>query len=214
MLALLSRHSLEKPNPSKERQLGLAIAKERNEDFLIPLNLDDLKPTEIGWELSDVNWIPFSNWATGLGRLEKLLAHVGTPKALGSNGLSAAISTYNQDQFLEAEPELLVSNCYEVRELPRQLGVYRASRPLASVERYQLGLRWPFYTLAGDKFAALRPPVVSPEVPYLLSEMRTEPLHLESDIEGVHVVRSGNGDAHPRAARDDGRRMGAASGRR
>ena len=40
VLALLSRNSIEKPNPVKERTLALNIAKDRNTDFLIPINVD------------------------------------------------------------------------------------------------------------------------------------------------------------------------------
>ena len=44
VLALLSRSSLQKPNPRKERTLALNIARERGCEFLIPLNVDGLKP--------------------------------------------------------------------------------------------------------------------------------------------------------------------------
>jgi hypothetical protein len=44
MLHLLSKYSLHKENPSKERQLGLTLSKEHKEDFLIPLNVDGIRP--------------------------------------------------------------------------------------------------------------------------------------------------------------------------
>ncbi len=71
MLHLLSRHSLHKENPSKERQLALSISKKRSEDFLIPLDLDGTRPTDMPWQLTDITYIPFQNWATGLGQLLK-----------------------------------------------------------------------------------------------------------------------------------------------
>src|SRR5438445_9768695 len=40
LLALLSKASLNKPNPRKERTLALNLGKERAVDFLIPLNVD------------------------------------------------------------------------------------------------------------------------------------------------------------------------------
>src|ERR1700686_270658 len=58
-IAVLSRHSLAKPNPLKERTLALGLAKERKENFLIPLNVDGSSPTDIGWMLSDLTFIPF-----------------------------------------------------------------------------------------------------------------------------------------------------------
>src|SRR5689334_2283214 len=60
MLSLLSRASLTKPNPLKERTLGLNIAKERDEDFVIPLNVDGLKGSEVYWHASDLTFISFS----------------------------------------------------------------------------------------------------------------------------------------------------------
>ena len=49
LLALLSRASLRKPNPRKERTLALNIARERQTDFLIPLNVDGLSATDLDW---------------------------------------------------------------------------------------------------------------------------------------------------------------------
>ena len=40
VIAVLSKHSIRKPNPVKERTLALNIGRERKTDFLIPLNLD------------------------------------------------------------------------------------------------------------------------------------------------------------------------------
>ena len=66
LLALLSRASLRKPNPKKERTLALNIARERSIDFLIPLNVDGLSATELDWMTSDLTFIPFHvNWAMG-----------------------------------------------------------------------------------------------------------------------------------------------------
>jgi hypothetical protein len=45
LLALVSKHSISIPNPLKERNLALNIARQRQEDFLIPLNVDGLSST-------------------------------------------------------------------------------------------------------------------------------------------------------------------------
>jgi hypothetical protein len=71
-IALLSRASLSKPNPLKERTLALNIARSRKEDFLIPLNVDGLSPTDLDWMTSDLTFIPFyKSWAAGLDQLLK-----------------------------------------------------------------------------------------------------------------------------------------------
>ena len=82
VLALLSRSSLQKPNPIKERTLSLNIGKERKIDFLIPLNIDGLSPTELDWMTSDLTFIPFrGGWAQGFAKLLKKLEAVGVCNA-------------------------------------------------------------------------------------------------------------------------------------
>ena len=62
----MSKYSVDKPNPTKERTLAHGIAKERQENLIIPLNLG-LKPTELPWMSSDLTFVDFSvNWAEGL----------------------------------------------------------------------------------------------------------------------------------------------------
>lgn len=81
VLALMSRHSVSKPNPVKERTLALNLAKARNQpDFLIPLNVDGLRPHELDWMTSDLTFIPFyPSWAVGLAALLEKLESVSTP---------------------------------------------------------------------------------------------------------------------------------------
>src|SRR5690349_9046705 len=51
MLGLISRTSVKKDNPIKEWTLAQALGKERKVDFLIPLNVDGVKATELPWTL-------------------------------------------------------------------------------------------------------------------------------------------------------------------
>ena len=82
----LSKHSLHKDMPSKERQLGFTLSKERKEDFLIPLNVDGIRPSELPWQMSDINFIGFQNWGDGLRQLLKKLASIDAPKPLAEEG--------------------------------------------------------------------------------------------------------------------------------
>ena len=73
-LTVLSHHSIKKPNPLKERTLALNLAKERNENFVVPINLDGISPTDLDWMVSDLTFISFHlGWADGLKQLLKLL---------------------------------------------------------------------------------------------------------------------------------------------
>ena len=64
LISLLSKHSLKKPNPLKERTLAINLGKERKIDFVIPLNVDGLSPTQLDWMTNDLTFIPFhQSWA-------------------------------------------------------------------------------------------------------------------------------------------------------
>lgn len=197
MIALLSKFSLHKENPSKERQIALALSKERQENFLIPLNVDGLRATEIGWELSDVNWVPFANWADGLKQLSELLRHIGAPCRPPDEGTRAAIETYLPGKFMLDTPEPLWSNCYEITEIPATFYDVQASRKLASVERYQLSEHWPFYRIADDRFIAFSDPPAIAEMPFSLARTDTHPrtTPLVAGVSGIdiatHLVKRG-----------------------
>src|SRR6266852_4633167 len=81
MLSLLSHASLQKPNPLKERTLGLKIAAVRGIDFVIPLNVDGLRGTELDWMTTDLTFIPFSHgWAPGFRQLLAKLQSIDAPR--------------------------------------------------------------------------------------------------------------------------------------
>ena len=82
LIALLSRHSLDKANPRKERTLALNLGRQWEIDFMIPLNVDGLKASELPWDYSDLTYIPFKDWAAGLEQLLRVLAKAGAPRPL------------------------------------------------------------------------------------------------------------------------------------
>jgi hypothetical protein len=145
-LALLSRHSLQKPNPRKERTLALKIAAERHEDdFVIPLNVDGLSPTELDWMTTDLTFIPFhSSWSTGLKQLLKKLETVSCPKPVLSGG-AIAVSTYLPDDVVVEAPETLYSNLLPFLELPDVVRAYGFNRPPTPPEKDYLAGNWAAY---------------------------------------------------------------------
>ncbi len=91
-LTVLSHRSIKKPNPLKERTLALNLARERKENFVVPINLDGISPTALDWMVSDLTFISFHlGWADGLAQLLKMLEATNAPKEL-SEGRSAAVS--------------------------------------------------------------------------------------------------------------------------
>ncbi len=144
MLALLSHSSMQKPNPTKERTLALNIARERGE-FLIPLNVDGLKPTELDWMTSDLTFIPFhSSWAVGLGQLLKKLQVVGAPRPCVNGGQIAA-ETFLPSNLVVERQEVLTSNFLRFERIPEGIHCFSQTRRLTDDEYSNLPGQWPMY---------------------------------------------------------------------
>jgi hypothetical protein len=164
MIHLLSKYSLHKPNPSKERQLALTISKERNDEFLIPLNLDDTRPIDLPWQLSDITYIPFHNWGEGLGQLLKKLESCNAPRPLMGEGRRIAAQTFIPTEAVLKKAEILQSNCLPFERIPAVVKRFQLSRSLSGLEEQELSDRWAFYKVDDIKLLALeRPPLGLPE---------------------------------------------------
>jgi hypothetical protein len=124
VIALLSKFSVHKPNPVKERTLALSIGRERKIDFLIPLNVDGLRATELDWMTNDLTFIPFhEGWAVGLARLLKKLRQVDAPKfPSGAKQVVSSWVTGESDLVLKSED--ILSNVFPISELPEQIVRY------------------------------------------------------------------------------------------
>lgn len=117
-LALLSRHSVHKDNPRKERTIALNVGRERKEDFVIPLNIDGLKPTELDWMHSDITFIAFHHgWAEGLRQLLKKLDSVSAPRTL-PDGERMLAEWANAQEVVRPVPERLWSNVLSFTHIP------------------------------------------------------------------------------------------------
>lgn len=148
MLSLLSRASLHKPNPLKERTLALNIGRERGIDFVIPLNVDGLQPTELDWMTSDLTFIPFSHgWAPGLRQLLAKLESIDTPRPL-PDGRAVAANTFLPGDVLRHAPEPLYSNIFRVVRMPDVLLRFTVASGISSPERDAVFGTWPFYSVS------------------------------------------------------------------
>ena len=142
-LAILSRHSVKKPNPLKERTLALNLAKERKENFVIPINLDGLSPNDLDWMLSDLTFISFHlSWAEGLAQLLKQLEESDAPRSF-INGRSAAASWFDTKGLIVERDECLWSNVALITELPTDIYRYEIDDDLSGAERLGVLRIWP-----------------------------------------------------------------------
>ena len=163
VLALLSHASVNKPNPRKERTLALSIARERNIDFLIPLNVDGLTPVELDWMTSDLTFIPFQrSWAAGFGQLVKKLKSINAPCS-PERGRSNVCDWMAIGAQAAVREEKLHTNLLPVLEVPTCLQKYERPRGII-LPRF--AAYWPFYHPYESDFVwAFGPPAESLNVP-------------------------------------------------
>jgi hypothetical protein len=149
MLAVVSRSSLNKPAPLRERTFAQRLAGTLGiPDFLIPLSLDGLSREELQWTLSDTCDIPFDpSWATGLAQLLKKLESIDAPKSL-TGGAGLAARSFAGEQHLAADGETLVSNCLSVTHVPEAILRFRLADELTLDEYHQVKLKWPVHRVS------------------------------------------------------------------
>lgn len=126
VLAILSKDSIKKINPTNERTKAIGVGKKLGiQDFLLTLNLDGTDPD---WTLSTISYISFQeSWADGLRRVLKKLQSINAPRILaGKTGLVDQ-SLDTGSQLLEAAPERIISNWLPISRLPEVLKVYDVS---------------------------------------------------------------------------------------
>lgn len=159
MLAIVSRNSLDKPAPRRERTFAQRLAENSHTaDFLIPLNLDGLSREELQWTLSDTCDIHFCpSWASGLQQLQKKLESVDTPRP-NASGATVAAGSICGNEFLANDGEALVSNCLVVTAVPEVVHRFRLSNELTKDEFHKLKLVWPIHWIDAATVLAFDPP--------------------------------------------------------
>lgn len=164
VLAILSKSSISKPNPRKERTKALDVGKTLGiSDFLLTLNLDGTKPD---WTISDISYISFQeSWADGLRRVLKKLEALNSPRILADQTHLVAETLESGNDLIIDEPETILSNWLPLPGVPEILKVFDTSK--LSMEEVR---SWPNYELEGGKVAAFTVP--SGEIGSRVSETR------------------------------------------
>lgn len=158
MLAVLSKASIGKDNPVAERTLGFSIGKERKIDFVIPINLDKLKPVELGFQSSSITYISFGDgWAPGLKQLLNKLDSIDCPKSLINGKRVAAAAIAENDVILPGE-ENLVTNILPVVRFPNEVKCFAITTPNTESGMESLEGRWAFYYLNNKEVLSFSDP--------------------------------------------------------
>ncbi len=169
LISVLSQHSLAKPNPLKERTLALNLARERGEDFVIPINLDGVSPTDLNWMVSDLTFVPFHHgWREGLSQLLRKLEQLQAPKG-DDDGRALIRGWFETNDLVVAKEEQLWSNVVEILALPRDIYRYEAETEVSEEQKLELLKYWPFFD-DGLIFWSFEHPPVDFSLKYELKE--------------------------------------------
>lgn len=156
-LAVMSKHSVDKPNPRKERTTAHNISKYRKINFIIPLNIG-LKPTDLDWMSSDLSYVDFTcNWAKGLVSLLKALRKAETPCPL-EKGRDVVSNSIIAEEIIRNEPETIYSNFLNIKKIPEAISVIRLRGRLNPLERKKLNDIWAFHQINDFVFLSFHIP--------------------------------------------------------
>jgi len=186
VIGLLSKHSIAKPNPLKERTLALNIAKKPGMNgFLIPLNVDGLSSTDLDWLTSDITFIPFAaSWARGLEQLLKLLDREKCPKFSG-DGRAIAGTTASSTEVVLQQPDVLTSNAHRFVQIPKSVSTFIVEPKLEGGAAADASRDWPFYTISPHRVLAFHPPSDDLATWLHTEAVRSADWQTTSAIEGV-----------------------------
>ena len=188
MLALVSRASMRKPNPTGEWLKGRAIGSTLGiEDFVIPLNIEGLQSQEIIWNLQPINYISFSSsWAKGLAALTKKLESVKTPRVL-SSGSRLALESISASSAICDEPEQLMSNCFEIEQVPTNIYTFVSSNPIAPNRHRVWKKIWAYRDVSPYRIMAFHHPPTS-----ITSDqsLRRESQYAWRTVSKIHGIKS------------------------
>lgn len=158
LLAVISKASLEKENPTKERTLALSIARERKIDFLIPIKAEHLSAIELNWMLSDITYIPFDNgWALGHAQLLKKLDSINVPKSL-IDGSNVAARSVLQEDVTTTNTETLHTNVIEVLHIPDVIHRFDIRRQVSPADMDVINSTWPAYIINDSTYLSFCSP--------------------------------------------------------
>ena len=193
MVALVSAHSLQKPNPKREWTLALTLERERNEKgFLIPLNVDGQPESSFPWLMAGRQYIPSRRWDEGLRGLLEALAEYRVPRAIVENTTALTLAPLAPPAVLRNEPEELVTNRLPILTLPDVLQRYRPLRPITWTEMVAMRDVWPAHSGPDGMLYAFGDPPTDARVPVPMFHAGAVVWTGDREIEGVparHVVK-------------------------
>ena len=166
LLAVMSHASSHKANPERERQVALAIGRERSQDFLIPINLG-LTPSELPFQVANLTFVPFmQSWAGGLSSLLATLRDAGTP-CFPTEAAAMVRTHLAQPTFLLDEPERVWLNLFPITDVPPGISRYEWAQDIPDAAI----VSWVHHRESASACWAFKAP---PDVPGLRKPLRDQ----------------------------------------
>lgn len=161
VIALYSQASLTNPEVMSQRALALHINRERGSDFLIPIDVDGVKPSQLDRAAASLVFISFAgNWAAGIKRLLKKLDSSGCPKPL-CYGKTMMAQALPERDVISDHPEILLSNCLRVDALPQTIQRFELLQSIPPKDLDQLCFLWAFRRINRLSFLSFHQPPLS-----------------------------------------------------
>ena len=169
-LGLYSRASLRDPDVMRQRSLALSIASERQQDFLIPLDLDGVNLDQLDRVTSALNFISFKdNWAAGLKQLLEKLESIDCPRLLPT-GKRVAAETFLARDVLSAQKEIVFSNCFRVLQIPPVIRRFKALKAIPKEKLEDFKSDWSYRKVDLRTFLSFHQPPAAIAKEYRISE--------------------------------------------
>ena len=154
-LALMSKSSVKKDTPRKERTLADKARKQSGiKDFIIPLLVDDFSTDDLDLLTTDLTTISFNHsWYTGLKQLVKKLDSINAPKN-HSSGLVRLRNLFLKKPDVVGKKENLISNMLFIEEVPKSLLIYKEIKKEPECSRFD----WVYYKNGDNYWSFTVPP--------------------------------------------------------
>ena len=187
MIALYSKASLSNQEVMRQRYLAVLVGKQRDIDFLIPLNVDEINIKRLDKETNSLVFIPFFNsWADGLAQLLRKLEAANTPKThLDGNRIAA--TDYLGKDVLSDQAENLYSNYFLIQKLPRYIYVFEAERPIPYEDKNSVRLNWAYKKVGSRYYLGFNRPPVEFEQKYGISGIDSKEWLREETVNKINT---------------------------
>lgn len=158
IVALYSQSSLTKPDLTLQRSIAISLIEERQEDFVIPIDVDGINKTKLDRKTQLLNFIEFNkNWAEGLKNLLNKLEYNKCPKSL-PEGAKVSLSAFLYEDTTVDKTENIYSNYLKFKKIPNIIYLFEAENTNLDLESENLNLEWSYRQIDNKNFLSFHQP--------------------------------------------------------